>query len=97
MQFRPFQWLVEIPKDKKKHLVVGTCIFLGSVAILSFVFPIFPQLWLFRAAYVGLLIAAAIWEIGQKITGKGKAEWMDFVWSIAGATVIMIISEIVNW
>jgi len=74
---------MKIAQDKKDH-------FVGSLYMSVILIPIF-NLWGFFSVVLILAGKELIWD---KLLKKGTAEWMDFVWGLIPAVVVLIIKNI---
>lgn len=88
-------FIEQIPKDKKKHILVGLGAFIAVLVPLTFT-PM-DGAWIYRTAWTVSAAVAGGWELWQKIAGKGTPEMADFLYSITIPTAILIINDIITW
>jgi zinc transporter ZupT len=73
---------MKIAKDKQLHFIVG--------AILAIIGILFGGVWAGLALVVTI---AAMKEIRDFITGKGTPEFMDFMYTVAGGAVVILVYQ----
>ena len=76
----------KIPQDKKLHFTISTCIsivFMGIADITNI------SVWYgFLAVVLILASKELIWDYAL---GKGTPEWMDFIYGLVPAIIILIL------
>ena len=86
----------DIPQDKAKHAYVGDVITFFLVVgciVLSQEINLAPEIGGIIGAVIAMLLYAG-WEFYQKKSGKGNAEFNDWLWGSKSAmmTIIVLIS-----
>lgn len=80
---------MKIAQDKKLHFVVSTFI---SIVIIGIADILNISVWLGFSLVVLILALKEI--VYDKLMGKGTPEWMDFVYGLIPAVLILILALI---